>query len=169
MPLNAKTFLTELEQTGQPLPVALNKLGLYDFPRLFAVLDPPPAESLRGVYKGSFVGPGWLRWLAGPLLAVSGLGGWWGKDFDDRGNAINLVMRQGHMQRRYPMLLNPGLSRLDRQPGLALRYAPDNPLPWPWIVDELRSLQPGLLLGMSMLRSPVLRWLALPFLLEAQK
>jgi hypothetical protein len=36
-------------------------------------------------------------------------------------------------------------------------------------VDELRSLQPGLLLGMSMLRSPVLRWLALPFLLEAQK
>jgi hypothetical protein len=100
------------------------------------------------------------------------LGGWWGKDFDEQGNAINLVMRQGHMQRRYPMLLNPGLSMLDRQPGQALRYAPENPLPWPWIVDELRcfppDLQPGLLLGMSMLRTPVLRWLALPFLLEAQ-
>jgi hypothetical protein len=168
MPLNPKTLLSELEQTGQPLPAALNQLGLFDFPRLFAVLSPPPAESLRGVYQGSFVGPGWLRRLAGPLLTVSGLGGWWGKDFDDRGNAINLVMRQGRLKRRFPMLLSPGLSLLDRQPGLALRYAPENPLPWPWIVDELRSLNPGMILGMSMLKAPALKWLALPFVLEAQ-
>jgi hypothetical protein len=168
MQLKAQSTLSDLVRDGQPLPAALNRLGLFDFPRLFAELDPPQKETLRGVFKGSFVGPGWLRRLAGPLLAVTGLGGWWGKDFDPKGNAVNLVLRRGQMQRRFPMLLDEEVSRLDQRPGLSLRYASQNPIPWPWIVDELRSLQPGKLLGMSMLRPPALKWLALPFVLQAQ-
>ena len=169
MDLKDKSLLSQLKQDGQTLPASLNSLGLFGFPRLFAELELPPMDSLRGVFKGSFVGPGWLRWLAGPLLAVTGLGGWWGKEFDLQGNAINLVQRQGRMERRFPMLLEPEVSRLDRRPGLSLRYAPENSLPWPWIVDELRGLQPGMILGMSMLRPRALSWLALPFVLEAQK
>ena len=167
MQLKANSILSELTREGQNLPSALNRLGLFEFPRLFAKLDPPMPDTLRGVFKGSFVGPGWLRRLAGPLLAVTGLGGWWGKDFDREGNAVNLVLRRGQMQRCFPMLLDEGVSRLDGRPGLSLCYDPQNPLPWPWIVDELRSLQPGMLLGMSMLRLPALKWMALPFVLEA--
>ena len=102
---------SRLAQAGRSLPAELNRLGLLAFPPLFAALEPPPADSLRGVFRGAFVGPGWLRWLAGPLLAVTGLGGWWGKDFDEQGNAVNLVMRQGQLQRRYPMLLGEDISR----------------------------------------------------------
>jgi hypothetical protein len=161
------SLLAELGQGGQSLLAALNCLGLFEFPRLFAALEPPAPDILRGVFKGSFVGPRWLRGLAGPLLAVTGLGSWWGKDFDQQGNAVNLVLRQGQIQRRFPMLLKEEVSRLDKRPGQSLYYAPQNPLPWPWIVDELRILQPDLLLGMSMLRPPAFKWLALPFVLEA--
>ena len=147
----------------------LNKLSLFDFPGLFATLEPPRRETLCGIFRGSFVGPGWVRQLARPLLVVTGLGGWWGKDFDLQGNAINLVWRRGQMQRRFPMLLAEGLSYIDRKPGLALHYAPENSFPWPWIVDELRSIHPGLILWMTMLQHGPLKRLALPFVLQPQE
>ena len=73
------------------------------------------------------------------------------------------------MERRFPMLLVEQASYIDRRPGLALHYAPENPFPWPWIVDELRSLHPGLILGMSMVRLNPLKRLALPFVLQHQE
>jgi len=146
----------------------LNRLSLFDFPGFFAGLEPPRRETLRGIFRGMFVGPSWVRRLAGPLLVVTGLGGWWGKDFDSQGNAVNLVQRQGRMERRFPMLLVEGVSYIDHRPGLALHYAPENPLPWPWIVDELRSIRPDLLLGMTMVRLGPLKRLALPFILQQQ-
>jgi len=142
---------------------------LFDFKELFASLKPPPRETLRGIYKGFFVGPGWLRRLASPLLVVTRMGNWRGKDFDPQGNAINLVLRRGQIERRFPMLLVEQVSLIDHKPGLALRYAPSNPLPWPWIVDELRSLQAGLVLGMTMARLGPLQHLALPFVLQSQE
>lgn len=144
----------------------LNRLSLFDFPRLFATLDPPRAEALRGLFQGSFVGPGWLRRLAGPLLAITGLGGWWGKDFESPGNATNLVCRKGQFQRIFPMFMVEQVSYIDHKPGLALRYAPGNPFPWPWIVDELRSIQPELVLGMTIARLGPLARLPLPFVLQ---
>jgi len=147
----------------------LNQLSLFDFSELFATLEPPRRESLRGIFRGSFVGPGWVRRLAGPLLVITGLGGWWGKDFDQQGNAINLVWYRGQMERRFPMLLVEQPSYIDRRSGLALHYAPENPFPWPWIVDELRSIHPGLILGMTMFRPGPLKRLALPFVLQPQE
>lgn len=147
----------------------LNRVSLLDFPGLFAGLEPPRRDTLVGIFRGTFVGPGWVRLMTGPLLMITGLGGWWGKDFDSQGNAINLVLRQGRMERRFPMLLVEQASYIDRRPGLALHYAPENPFPWPWIVDELRSLHPGLILGMSMVRLGPLKRLALPFVLQHQE
>lgn len=147
----------------------LNRMSLFDFPGLFASLEPPGVDSLCGLFRGFFVGPGWLRRLAGPLLVVTGLGGWWGKEFDPQGGAINLVWRKGRIERRFPMLLVEQASYIDRKSGLTLRYAPENPFPWPFIVDELRSIQPDLVLGMTMTRLGPLQRLALPFVLQAQE
>jgi hypothetical protein len=144
----------------------LNRLGLFDFRGLFAALQPPQPGVLRGRFRGEFVGPGWLRRLAGPLLVVTGLGGWWGKDFDEQGNAVNLALREGRLERLFPMSLVEQASTIDGKPGLALHYASDNPLPWPLIVDELRSLTPQLVLGMTLADLGPLRRLALPFVLH---
>ena len=147
----------------------LNRLALFDFKDLFTSLKPPPRETLCGIYKGLFVGPGWLRRLSGPLLVITRMGSWRGKDFDLQGNAVNLVLHKGQIERCFPMRLVEQVSMIDHKPGLALRYAPDNPFPWPWLVDELRSLQTGLVLGMTMVRLRPLQYLALPFVLRSQE
>jgi len=144
----------------------LNRLALFDFRGLFAALQPPAAGDLSGRYRGEFVGPGWLRRLAGPLLVVTGLGGWWGKDFDGQGNAINLALRKGQLERVFPMSLVEQASFIDGKSGLALHYAKSNPFPWPLIVDELRGITPQLILGMTLADLGPLRRLALPFVLH---
>lgn len=150
-------------------PQQLNELSLFSFPKLFATLDVPVPDRLQGLYQGEFVGPGWVRGLAGPLLVLTGLGGWWGKDFSPGGQAVNLVYKNERIERRFPMQLVPAVSYIDQKSGLALHYDRRNPFPWPWIVDELRSLGPDLLLGMTLVRFGPLRRLALPFTLAARE
>ena len=147
----------------------LNRLSLFRFRDLFTSLEPPRREALRGTFQGKFVGPGWLRRLGGPLLVITRMGDWRGKDFDSQGNAINLVWHRGQIVRRFPMNLLEQDSLIDHKPGLALSYAPTNPFPWPWIIDELRSIQPGIVLGMSIARFELLQRLPLPFLLQSQE
>ncbi len=144
----------------------LNRLSFFAFRGLFSSLEPPKAGIMRGFFRGMFVGPGWLRRLAGPLLAVTGLGGWWGKDFSVEGHACNLVLRNGQYKRCFPMTLVEQGSFIDGKPGLALRYEASNPFPWPLIVDELRCIHQELVLGMTMARLGPLQRLALPFVLQ---
>ncbi len=147
----------------------LNQLKLGDFPELYSILETPRINSLIGYYRGSIVGPGWFRSAAKPLLAITGLGGWWGKYFEEDGNATNLVKRGAKLQARLPVKLVNMNSVVDGKPGLALHYIPENPLPWPYIVDELRQLEPGVLLGMMYINIGVLRRLVFPFLLQYQE
>lgn len=144
----------------------LNRLSLSEFPGLYASLKPPEAGSLRGLFKGSFVGPAWLRRLAKPLLIITGMGDWWGKEFDPQGKVVNLVWRKGEIERRLPMFVVEQASYIDQGPSLIVNYAADNPFPWPWIVDELRIIRQDLLLGMTIARPRPLRRLPLPFLLQ---
>ena len=58
---------------------------------------------------------------------------------------------------------------IDGKPGLALSYEASNPFPWPWIVDELRSIQPDLVLGMTITQMGPLARLPLPFVLQPQE
>ena len=144
----------------------LNRLSLFDFPGYFSSLEAPRAEALQGLFKGSFVGPGWLRELAGPLLVITRMGRWLGKDIDAGGRALNLVRTDGGIVQKLPMQLLEQESLIDGKPGLALSYEASNPFPWPFIVDELRSIQPDLVLGMTITRLGPLARLPLPFVLQ---
>ena len=132
---------------------------------MFASLKAPAAESIRGVYQSAFVGPLWLRTIAGPGLYPVGLGGWWGKQFDGRGQGSNIVLRGGRLATKLAVTLVRQQSLIDGQPCLAVLYGPESPFPWPWVVDELRILDEQRLLGMTLANRPPLDKLALPFLL----
>jgi hypothetical protein len=147
----------------------LNRLSLKECSDLFASLSVKSVPAIRGYYRGSFVGPGWLQAAGGPALGISGLGGWWGKHFEGDGTAINLVRQGGKLETRFPMCLVTVTSVIDDKPTLALNYGDGNPFPWPYILDELRQLDPNTLLGMTYVNVNLLRKLAFPFLLEFQE
>jgi len=154
-------MISQLEQ--------LNRLALFEFPEYFSSLPVPRIDSLQGVYKGSFVGPSWLRGLAVPLLVITRMGKWLGKDFDSGGKVINLVRTKEDIVQKFPMRLVEQDSLIDGKPGLALRYEASNPFPWPWIVDELRRIQPDLVLGMTITQIGPLAHLPLPFALQPRE
>jgi hypothetical protein len=145
-----------------------NSLSLKQFRDLFASLPVPEATSIRGVYRAAFVGPGWLRTSAGPALALSGLGGWWGKEFNADGTAVNIVLRAGKFSTRFPMKLVTTKSLIDGSDSLSVHYQAGNPFPWMFIVDELRRMDEDTLLGMTLANVNGLRRLAFPFTLQFQ-
>ncbi len=147
----------------------LNQMSLTAIHRLFTDLDPPEISSLTGIFRGAFVGPAWLRKIWGPLLVITGLGGWWGKEFDSQGNAVNLVLRKGRFESRFSMVIVHQASHLDRKSGLAMHYRADNPFPWPFIVDELRRIDSMMVLGMTLADIGPFRRLAFPFVLQSRE
>ena len=147
----------------------LNKLSLKDFSDLFASSAVPDIANTAGYYRASFVGPGWLQAAAGPTIAISGLSNWWGKHIKTGGKATNLVRQGEKLETRFSMQLINTTSVLDDKPALALIYSVDNPFPWPYVVDELRALDPVTFLGMTHINAGALRKLAFPFLLEHQE
>ena len=147
----------------------LNRMKMKNFRSLFSELTIPEKSTLDGFYIGFFVGPGWLRKTAGPLLVITGLGGWWGKRFNGDDTVINLVKKEDQLKPKFPMHLIEIPSLIDAKLGLTLKYDKRNPFPWPYITDELRQLDPGIYLGMTYVRYPPLSRIALPFLLEYQE
>ncbi len=143
----------------------LNKIALASFRTLFLPLAPPALASMRGIYQAVFVGPWWLRAVAGPGLYPLGLGGWWGKQFDGRDQGSNIVHRGGQLATKMPVRLAEEPSLIDGQPCLAVIYPSESPFPWPWVVDELRLLDDNRLLGMTLVTRSPLNKIALPFLL----
>lgn len=143
----------------------LNKRSLASFRHLYSALEPPALNSIQGVYQAAFVGPWWLRTIAGPGLYPLGLGGWWGKQFDGQGHGSNIIRRRGKLTLKMPVSLGERPSLIDGQPCLAVLYGPTSPFPWPWVIDELRSVDGRQLLGMTLVTRPPLDRIALPFLL----
>ena len=103
--------------TGKPLSY---------FKPFFTTLPPPAIPSLKGVYRGRFTGPAWLRTSAPSSLALAGLSGWWGKIFPGDGTGHNLVLRQGKLQLRFPIRLAALPSLVDSQPGLTVQYTAES-------------------------------------------
>jgi hypothetical protein len=139
--------------------------SLASFRSFFSSLQPPTVASMQGVFQSAFVGPLWLRTIAGPGLYPLGLGGWWGKQFDDLGQGSNIVRRGGRLSTRLPISLAQAPSHIDGAPCLAVIYPPESPFPWPRVIDELRTIDDQRLLGMTLVARPSLTGLALPFLL----
>jgi hypothetical protein len=146
-----------------------NSLSLRQFREYFSSLAVPDLASLRGQYRASFVGPAWLRVTAAPGLVPLGFGGWWGKDFNADGTAINILLRAGKFSRRFTMKLVNAKSFVDGKDGLALHYPPGNPFPWTHVVDEIRRIDDTSLLGMTIPNVTGLRGLAIPFILQKQE
>jgi hypothetical protein len=138
-----------------------------DFRERFDTLEPP--EVLRGVWQGEPVGPGWFRIVAGPSLVIGGLGGWWGKAFDGQGGIDNVVERWGALRRTLPAEVRQAASLVDGKPCLRIAYPKGSRLPWPWIVDELRRIDEGELLGLMVLNIGWLPHLAFPFRLHVRE
>lgn len=139
--------------------------SLASFRTLYSSLEPPTFTSVHGVYQSAFVGPWWLRTIAGPGLYPLGLGGWWGKQFDGHGQGSNIVRRRGRLSTTMPITLVEAPSLIDGRPCLAVRYPSESPFPWPRVIDELRRIDDRRLLGMTLIARPKLNRLALPFLL----
>ena len=133
----------------------------------YATLDPP--QALEGVWRGRPVGPGWFVTIAGPALAIGGLGGWWGKEFDGQGGIDNLLERGGVLQRTLPGSVQEAASLLDGKPCRRIAYPSGSRLPWIWGVDELRQVGEGELLGMMVLNIRWLPHLVFPFSLHAEE
>ncbi|MGH8506384.1 MAG: hypothetical protein ACRETM_10550 [Stenotrophobium sp.] len=126
----------------------------------------PVPTSAAGDWRAEFAGPQWLRLLAPLGLNLSVLRGWYGKSFDDDGNAINLVRRNGQLQRVLPMQASVRHSRLDGGLVLATHYGDDAPVLLLRVSDEFRSIDKNTLLGMMTIDLPAVRGLSLPFLLR---
>jgi hypothetical protein len=81
---------------------------------------------------------------------------WGGKSFEgrgERGQGINRV-HLGGRHSLFPFLLERGTSRIDGAPCVVLDYdLPDNPGLIRRIHDEVREIEPGLLLGPAMWKS----------------
>ena len=144
----------------------LDKLSLRDFSQFYKDLVVGDTAVLQGVYRGMYVGPGWLK-TAGPrVISLRGLSGWWGKLFQADGEAFNLVERDGRIEPIFPMRLESITSKLDSAPALALIYDAGNPFPWPNIVDELRPLDETAVLGMTYFNVDAVPKIAFPFLIQ---
>ncbi len=143
-----------------------NRHSLSWFRALFETLSSPALASVAGVHQAEFVGPFWLRAIAGPGLYPLGLGGWWGKRFDDQGQGFNIVRRKGDLVLTMPVQLREQRSQIDGELSLVVVYPPTSRFPWPSVIDELRQIGDSRMLGMTLVNRDSLSKLALPFLLH---
>jgi hypothetical protein len=144
---------------------SLDNASLRELAQVFRSLAPLPLPTPSGSYRAEFVGPGWLRKLAPPALAVGGLCGWWGKEFDGQ-EAVNLVERSEIRRRVLPMTVVVAPSAVDGKPAISLHYPKGSRFPWPWIVDEARPLDDATLLCMTLVNLSWAPRTAFPFLLH---
>lgn len=149
------------------LPRSLPRRGWRQWYRdRFASLAPPERDSLSGRFQGQWVGPVWFRYGARLLLAVLGMRGWWGKEFDARGRGVNLVRRGKSLRPSVPIVLRKGRSQVDGRRGLQVEYPRECAWHWRLFVDELRWWDDETVLAMSHLKLPLLRRWPLPFVLH---
>jgi len=134
----------------------------------FCTLKPVDEHLRYGFFRASFIGPWWLRHSAMPSIALSGLRGWQGKKFFDALNATNILKSKNGTVEKLQMSCQRVHSLVDGQQSIALQYGLKAPLPWRWVVDELRVLDDDTFLCMTVIDLPLLRNFSFPFLLRRE-
>ncbi|MTE12605.1 hypothetical protein [Nocardia aurantiaca] len=120
---------------------------------LFRTAACPDLADVSGRLEAELTGPVLVRAVAPLAFRLTGLGDWWGKDLRSTGTGevlagYNLAGPRGE---RTTLALRGtvGPSRLDGRPAVVLTYPPDAPFPWRRVVDELRTLADGTVLGLT--------------------
>lgn len=138
--------------------------------RAFESLEAP--TDLTGDYRASY--PGEVLPVIAPLgLGLVGLRNWHGKRFarreDGSWRAVNLVGAHRELTETLPMLVSREDSWADRLPVAVATYPADTRKPWPWVRDELRVWDGGVLLGMTFVDLPGARRApGMPFVLTRE-
>ena len=146
-----------------------NTLSFSEFPDFFSRLQHDDSTRPDGFFKATFIGPGWLRRLSPLTLSLSGMHGWWGKQFMSDGTTYNLVKPSEQLKRSIAMRLTTVTSALDNRPAFGVIYPREAPFPWRYVIDELRWLDQTALLGMMHVNNNLLQKIAFPFLLQSQE
>jgi hypothetical protein len=140
--------------------------------RAFREAPAPELGALVGRHEAKFAG--WLR-VGGPLsMSLTGMHGWWGKQFrapaggGDSLEGENLVRREGRLVESIPMRAQIAPSRVDGRPALVISYPPDAHWPHCRVKDELRPLNEDTLLGLSF-GLPLAPRAGAPFLLQRRE
>jgi hypothetical protein len=143
-----------------------------DLRRAFSEAAAPELSDLIGRYEATFAG--WLQ-VGGPLaMGLTGMAGWWGKQFRpsaNGGDALegeNLLRRNGRLVESIPMRAHIGASRVDGRPALVVKYPADARWPHNRVTDELRPLDDDTLLGLSF-GLPLAPRAGAPFLLRQRR
>ncbi|WP_181311046.1 hypothetical protein [Nocardioides campestrisoli] len=154
-----------------PLAQQSEPATLLSLRREWPGLAAPDLDDLVGDLEASFVAP--LRRVAPAGLGLIGLPRWFGKRFHREGDhlaGMNLLRSEDEdaLAETLPMTARVEPSLLDGRPAVAVSYAPDAPVPWRWVRDEIRLRPDGSYLGMTLVQRPVLRMLGgTPFLLRS--
>jgi hypothetical protein len=107
-------------------------------------------------------------------MSLTGMHGWWGKQFRPRagaGDALegeNLVRRRGRLVESIPMTARLAPSRVDGRTAIVIRYPPDARWPHRMVTDELRPLDDHTLLGLSF-GLPLAPRAGAPFILQRRE
>jgi hypothetical protein len=143
----------------------LHGLGLRQLYTSYGDLSAVPAARRQGDWRAVFIGPWWLRLLAAPAIAVSGMPGWFGKRFANPESAVNLLRSAKGLREVLSMRCEEQPSWNDGRPCSVLVYASKARMPWRWVRDELRQLDEQHWLCMTYVDLPLLRALGCPFML----
>jgi hypothetical protein len=144
----------------------LTKSSISQIQSVYTKLPSANEHARVGDYQAQFIGPWWLRKSAAPSLVLSGLPGWVGKRFIDSNRVTNILLLDGKNIEKFEMQCIEQLSFIDNKPTLALNYGSSAPIPWRWIVDELRQLDENTMLCMTIINLPLLKNFSFPFLLS---
>lgn len=144
----------------------LTKSSIRQIRSVYSQLPSANQKERIGDYRAQFIGPWWLRKSAAPSLVLSGLPGWVGKRFIDNNNATNILLLDGERIEKFEMRCIEQFSFVDHKPTIALNYGNTAPIPWRWIVDELRQLDENTMLCMTIINLPFLKNFSFPFLLS---
>jgi len=135
----------------------------------YKTLAVPPVP-LEGRYRGELIGPAWFRRLASSALGIGRLRGWWGKEFDGKGSAVNLVMRDDKLEEVAPMRVTRTASVVDGAATVVLSSDTSSPFAFVHVIDELRQLEAdGTMLGLNVIVLPRGMHCSLPFILRPQR
>ncbi|WP_063051146.1 hypothetical protein [Nocardia arthritidis] len=120
---------------------------------LFRTAACPDLAEVSGRLEAELAGPALVRALAPLAFRLTGLADWWGKDLRPGTEGARLTghnLAGPHGERTtLPLSATVGPSRLDGEPAIVVSYPPDAPFPWRRVVDDLRTLPDGTVLGLT--------------------